>query len=217
MHHVGCNAWNQLELASASAPLTLGVCIAKTTMYRPHSALAACTLTTNTTATQVAKVASVEEIDSVKLYKCTVSLGGDAVKHVMAGLKQHIAKDKLVHSLVIVITNLKPAKLAGELSEVMILAAQAPQPDSPQGEVVQVLQPPGIDNCHVLPHSSIETPHPGADTECNIDGTAASVDPLCTCSWRAMHPACYIPGCYVLHARPLSVATVMPCTSYISL
>lgn len=94
---------------------------------------------------QVAKVASVEEIDSVKLYKCTVSLGGDAVKHVMAGLKQHIAKDKLLHSLVIVITNLKPAKLAGELSEVMILAAQAPQADIPQGEVVQVLQPPGID------------------------------------------------------------------------
>ena len=87
---------------------------------------------------------TVEEIDSAKLYKCTVDVGGDAVKHVMAGLKQHIAKDKLLHSLVIVITNLKPAKLAGELSEVMILAAQAPQPDSPQGEVVNILQPPGI-------------------------------------------------------------------------
>ena len=95
---------------------------------------------------QVAQVVSVEDIDSVKLYKCIVELSGSVRKQVMAGLKQHIAKDELLHSLVVVITNLKAAKLAGELSEAMILAAQAPLPDSPNAELVKVLQAPGWSN-----------------------------------------------------------------------
>lgn len=94
-------------------------------------------------ALQVARVVSVQEIDSVKLYKCVVELSGGVMKQVMAGLKQHIAKDELLHSLVVVITNLKAAKLAGELSEAMILAAQAPVPDEPKAEMVKVLQPAG--------------------------------------------------------------------------
>ena len=103
-------------------------------------------------AVQVAKVTAVDEIDSVKLYKCTVDVGGGVTKHVVAGLKQHIAKADLLESIVIVITNLKPAKLAGELSEVMILAAQAVKQDTPQGEIVKILQPPGrhfvcVGNC----------------------------------------------------------------------
>lgn len=93
---------------------------------------------------QVALVKSVDDINSAKLYKCTVDVGNNVTKQVMAGLKQHISKAGLLHSLVVVISNLKPAKLAGELSEVMILAAQSIQQDSPQGELVQVLQPPGV-------------------------------------------------------------------------
>lgn len=92
---------------------------------------------------QVAKVESVDEIDSAKLYKCTVDIGQGVIKHVMAGLKRHIAHDDLLGSLVVVITNLKPAKLAGQLSEVMILAAQAQDEGRQQGEVVKVLQTPG--------------------------------------------------------------------------
>lgn len=99
---------------------------------------------------QVARVISVEEIDSVKLYKCVVELANGVTKQVMAGLKQHLAKGDLLHSLVVVIINLKAAKLAGESSEAMILAAQALEPDRPQGEVVQVLQPPGQDFCKQL-------------------------------------------------------------------
>lgn len=91
----------------------------------------------------MAQVTSVEEIDSVKLYKCKVEVGSGVTKQVMAGLKQHMAKEHLLHSLVVVITNLKAAKLAGEISEAMILAAQAPDPSVPQGECVQVLQVPG--------------------------------------------------------------------------
>ena len=96
----------------------------------------------------MAKVDSVEEFpESPKLYKCTVDVGQGTIKHVMAGLKQHMERDHLLHSAVVVITNLKPAKLAGHLSEVMILAAQAQDQDSSQGEVVKVLQPPGDSLC----------------------------------------------------------------------
>ena len=92
---------------------------------------------------QVAQVVSVEGIASVKLYKCIVELSNGVTKQVMAGLKQHMARDDLLHTLVVVITNLKAAKLAGESSEAMILAAQAPMPDSPSGELVKVLRPSG--------------------------------------------------------------------------
>ena len=94
-------------------------------------------------AVQVARIVCVEEIDSVKLYKCIVELSSGVTKQVMAGLKQHVARNDLLHSLVVVITNLKAAKLAGELSEAMILAAQAPLPDGSNGELVKALQPPG--------------------------------------------------------------------------
>lgn len=42
---------------------------------------------------------------------------------VVAGLRQHISREELGGRLVAVVLNLKPAKLAGELSEAMILAA----------------------------------------------------------------------------------------------
>ena len=64
-------------------------------------------------------------------------------KQVIAGLKQHMTKAELLHSLVVVITNLKAAKLAGEASEAMILAAQAHLPEGPNRELVRILQPPG--------------------------------------------------------------------------
>ncbi len=44
-------------------------------------------------------------------------------KQVVAGLRQHISREELTGRLVALVLNLKPAKLAGELSEAMILAA----------------------------------------------------------------------------------------------
>lgn len=44
-------------------------------------------------------------------------------RQVVAGLKQHISREELTGRLVALVLNLKPAKLAGELSEAMILAA----------------------------------------------------------------------------------------------
>jgi aminoacyl tRNA synthase complex-interacting multifunctional protein 1 len=44
---------------------------------------------------------------------------------VCAGLKPYLTADQLLQRLVVLVVNLKPAKLAGELSEAMILAADA--------------------------------------------------------------------------------------------
>lgn len=60
---------------------------------------------------------------------------------VIAGLKRHVNKKELEGSLVILILNLKPAKLAGQLSEAMVLAGVAPLPDG--GELVRTCRPPG--------------------------------------------------------------------------
>jgi tRNA-binding EMAP/Myf-like protein len=47
---------------------------------------------------------------------------------------------------VVVILNLKPAKLAGQASEAMVLAGVAPLPDG--GELVHPIRPPGeIQHC----------------------------------------------------------------------
>lgn len=57
-----------------------------------------------------------------------------------AGLAQYIKPEQLVNRLVCVVANLKPAKLAGEASEAMILAAEAVAAD---GELnVYTLVPP---------------------------------------------------------------------------
>lgn len=78
--------------------------------------------------------------NSEKLLKCRIGVGGDEVRQVVAGLQQFIAADQLAGSHVVVITNLKPAKLAGQASEAMILAADATVGDT---LLVKTLVPPG--------------------------------------------------------------------------
>eukprot|EP00798_Chlamydomonas_sp_ICE-L_P007683 gene7683-843_t len=79
---------------------------------------------------KIARVTTVDEVEnSDKLYKL-----------VCAGLKQYVAKDKLLNSLVTVVLNLKAAKLAGQLSEAMILAADTQLPDG--STLVKALVPP---------------------------------------------------------------------------
>lgn len=51
-------------------------------------------------------------------------------------------QDKLSGALVVVILNLKPAKLAGHASQAMILAAEILTPDLPEGRRVILLQAP---------------------------------------------------------------------------
>lgn len=63
--------------------------------------------------------------NSEKLYITKVDVGNDQVRQIVAGLQQYVDAAQLQGSLVLVVLNLKPAKLAGELSEGMILAATA--------------------------------------------------------------------------------------------
>eukprot|EP00884_Botryococcus_braunii_P001903 jgi/Botrbrau1/11713/Bobra.0195s0041.1 len=71
-----------------------------------------------------------------------VDIGGGESRQVIAGLKKHVAKQDLEGSLVVIILNLKPAKLAGRASEAMVLAGVAPLPDD--RELVHTLKPPGL-------------------------------------------------------------------------
>jgi methionyl-tRNA synthetase len=59
---------------------------------------------------------------SKKLLKLRVDLGSEQ-RQVMAGIAQHYSPEELVGMLVVVVANLAPAKLMGEMSEGMILAA----------------------------------------------------------------------------------------------
>jgi len=59
----------------------------------------------------------------------------------LTGLAQYISPEELTGRLVCVAANLKPAKLAGEPSEAMVLAAEA---TAASGQViVRTLLPPG--------------------------------------------------------------------------
>lgn len=59
----------------------------------------------------------------------------------LPGLAQFIKADDLVNRLVCVVANLKPAKLAGQPSEAMVLAAEAKGADGQL--LVRTLVPPG--------------------------------------------------------------------------
>lgn len=81
----------------------------------------------------VAHVVEVKEHPSSdKLYITQLDIGGGARRQVVAGLRKHVAADALQGSCVAVVLNLKAARLAGEASEGMILAAVAPQVTPPQ-------------------------------------------------------------------------------------
>lgn len=72
---------------------------------------------------KVGTVKKVIEIpNSKKLLKMQVDIGG-ALKQVVAGLKAYYKPEELEGKQFVFVTNLEPAKLMGELSEIMILAA----------------------------------------------------------------------------------------------
>ena len=72
---------------------------------------------------RVAKVLECEAIKGAKkLLKLKVDLGGET-RQVISGIAKHYKPEELVGKNVVLVANLKPAKLRGELSEGMILAA----------------------------------------------------------------------------------------------
>ncbi len=72
---------------------------------------------------RVARVLSAERVPkSTKLLKLQISVGAER-RQVVAGIAQHYAPDDLVGKTVVVVFNLQPAKLMGQESQGMILAA----------------------------------------------------------------------------------------------
>jgi len=72
---------------------------------------------------KVGTITKVEDIPGSKnLIKFEVDLGG-VTKQAVAGLKNIYKPEELEGKQFVFVTNLEPAKLMGELSEVMILAA----------------------------------------------------------------------------------------------
>ncbi len=73
---------------------------------------------------QAARVIACEKVEkSQKLLKFTLSLGKDGQRTVVSGIAKYYDPAALVGRQVVVITNLKPAKLAGIESQGMILSA----------------------------------------------------------------------------------------------
>ena len=73
---------------------------------------------------QVGQIIKCEEVPkSKKLLVSQVKIGSQ-VKQIVSGIKQHYTAEEMVGKKVMVLVNLKPAKLAGVLSEGMLLCAE---------------------------------------------------------------------------------------------
>ena len=73
---------------------------------------------------QVARVTACEKVEnSQKLLKFTLSLGKDGTRTVVSGIAKYYTPEELVGRQVVLVSNLKPAKLAGIESQGMILSA----------------------------------------------------------------------------------------------
>lgn len=72
---------------------------------------------------RVAEILKAEKVEKAdKLLKLEVALGSER-RTLVAGIAKHYSPDELVGKKIIIVANLKPAKLRGILSEGMILAA----------------------------------------------------------------------------------------------
>ena len=74
---------------------------------------------------KVGRLAKVwEHPDSTKLWCEEVELGEEKPRQVASGLREHFTKEQMLGRLVVVVCNLKPAKLAGFASAGMVLCAK---------------------------------------------------------------------------------------------
>ena len=83
-----------------------------------------------------------EEVPKSKKLLCSQVKIGSEVKQIVSGIKLQYSAEEMVGKKVVVVTNLKPAKLAGILSEGMLLCAEdaegnlsllTPEKDMPNG------------------------------------------------------------------------------------
>ena len=73
---------------------------------------------------QVGEIISCEAVKKSKKLLCSQVRIGSEVKQIVSGIKAHYSPEEMVGKKVMVLVNLKPAKLAGILSEGMILCAE---------------------------------------------------------------------------------------------
>lgn len=91
---------------------------------------------------QVGEIIACEEVKKSKKLLCSQVKIGSQVKQIVSGIKAHYTPEEMVGKKVMVLVNLKPAKLAGVLSEGMLLCAEdqegnlclvTPEKDMPSG------------------------------------------------------------------------------------
>ena len=73
---------------------------------------------------QVGEIIACEEVRKSKKLLCSQVKIGSQVKQIVSGIKKHYSAEEMVGKKVMVLVNLKPAKLAGVLSEGMLLCAE---------------------------------------------------------------------------------------------
>ena len=73
---------------------------------------------------QVGEIISCEAVPKSKKLLCSQVKIGSQVRQIVSGIKAHYSPEEMVGKKVMVLVNLKPAKLAGVMSEGMILCAE---------------------------------------------------------------------------------------------
>ena len=95
---------------------------------------------------QVGEIIACEAVPKSKKLLCSKVQIGSQVRQIVSGIKAHYSPEEMVGKKVMVVTNLKPAKLAGQISEGMILCAEdaegklslmVPERDMPAGAEVR--------------------------------------------------------------------------------
>ena len=95
---------------------------------------------------RVGEILKCEEVPKSKKLLCSQVKIGIEVKQIVSGIKQHYSAEEMVGKKVVVVANLKPAKLAGVLSEGMLLCAEdaegnlsllTPEKDMPNGAEIR--------------------------------------------------------------------------------
>jgi len=73
---------------------------------------------------QIGEIIACEEVKKSKKLLCSQVKIGSQVKQILSGIKAHYSPEEMVGKKVMVVVNLKPATLAGMLSEGMLLCAE---------------------------------------------------------------------------------------------
>ena len=85
---------------------------------------------------RVGKIIKVEKHpDADTLYLEEIDIGEEKPRTVVSGLVKHIPIEKMQNRMVLMLCNLKPAKMRGVLSQAMVMCASSP-------EIVEILDPP---------------------------------------------------------------------------